>query len=246
MKLKTLNRIFTLGLLTSATLVHGQPITEDPITATINTGDSEMVINSQYDNLGAFEFSKTIAGNHAEITNARIFDNAYFEAASGSKIETVYANENSDIKVAAGSEIKAVLAGDNSTTTVQTGSNVTTISGYKQSTIDVFGGDISWLQLYGQSSANLFYADDLSWLVLNDDSQVNIYGKEFNYSDGHLSGVWENGESFSFWAVENVLLPDSAMPEGINFHYVSEPASLALLTVGILLLRRNRRGKLCS
>ncbi len=241
--MKTLNRIITLGLLASATLAHGQPITEDPITATINTGDSELVIDSKYDNLGAFEFSKTIAGNNAEITNARIFDNAYFEAASGSKIGTILANESSDIQVKAGSEVAAITAEDSSTTSIQSGSTISTFSGFKQSTINVFGGDISWLQLYDQSVANIFYADDLSWLLVSADSQVNIYGKEFNFSNGHLSGVWKNGESFSFWAKDSVLSPSASMPKGIVFHYVDEPASLAMLAAGMLLLLRSNRRK---
>lgn len=156
----------------------------------------------------------------------------------------IYAYDQSMLTANAGSDIAWLYAYDDSIIDVN-GAEVSWLYGYDNSTINVSAGDISWLKLYSQSEANISYLDDLSWLLVNDDSVVNIYGTSFSYSNGHLSGTWANGKTFSFWALEESGLISGnigdILPDNIVLHSVPEPSSLALLVLGLGFLTRHRK-----
>ncbi|NOX91090.1 MAG: PEP-CTERM sorting domain-containing protein [Gammaproteobacteria bacterium] len=138
---------------------------------------------------------------------------------------------------------------DNSTINIYEGSNVSWLYGYDNTNINISGGDISWLTLYDQSVTNITGVEDLSWLLVNDRSEVNIFGTEFNYSNGNLSGVWGNGLSFSFWALnEKDLIQgniSSILPENIRLRPVSvpEPGTILLFLVGLAIVSYKERYK---
>lgn len=156
----------------------------------------------------------------------------------------VYAYDSSAVTASSGSDIAWLYGYDNSILNIKMGSEVSWFHGYDDSTINIDGGDISWLKLYDESEANISYVEDLSWLLVNDDVQVNIFGSEFSYAGGHLSGLWANGDPFSFWALEEVDLRlgsiGNIQPNNINLHVVPTPSSIYLLLIGIgfLLIRR--------
>lgn len=152
-----------------------------------------------------------------------------------------------------------VTAFDSSVVNIEQGSDVAYIYGLDNSTINVNGGTISWLELYGSSqanissseplawlklyensTANISFISDLSWLIVGDDSVVNIFGTDFSYSNGHLSGIWGNGLSFSFWALEDsdhrAGTGGEFIPDNIVLHEVSvpEPSTLAILVLGFI------------
>lgn len=149
---------------------------------------------------------------------------------------------------------------DSSTLNTHVGSVISYISAFDSSTINVNGGDIGWLQLYDDSvanvsssedlswikmydnsTANITFVDELSWLLVNGDSTANIYGSNFSYSYGLLSGTWGNGIDFKFWAVEESDLMAGTvgewLPDNIILHDVTvpEPSTLALLVLGLAL-----------
>lgn len=136
---------------------------------------------------------------------------------------------------------------DDSTITTHIGSSVSFLDGYNDSIFNITGGEISWLELYDNNTTNISFVEDLSWLLVSDDSTVNIYGSDFSYSNGHLSGIWENGDIFSFWALEEIDLDlgniGDILPDNIILHAVSvpEPSSAILLILAIagLSFRRN-------
>ena len=131
---------------------------------------------------------------------------------------------------------------DNSTINIYENSNVSWLYGYDNTNINIFGGDISWLKLYDQSVTNITNIEDLSWLLVNDSSEVNIFGTEFNYTNGNLSGLWENGLSFSFWALNEADLISgnisSVLPENIRLRSISvpEPGTMLLFLIGLAFL----------
>lgn len=127
--------------------------------------------------------------------------------------------------------------------------NIAFLKGRDNSTIDVNGGVISWLNTYDNNVTNISFANDLSWLLVNDNSVVNIYGSNFNYSGGHLSGTWNNGYSFEFWAVEELDLFSgnigNLLPNNIVLHTASvpEPTAFGLFLIGLLTLTAKRFNK---
>jgi len=141
-----------------------------------------------------------------------------------------------------------VSAYDSSIITTHVGSSVAFLDGYDSSTFNINGGEISWLELYDSNVTNISFVEDLSWLLVSDNSTVNIFGSDFSYSRGHLSGTWGNGSSFSFWALEELDLHEGNigdfLPDNIILHVVSvpEPSSLALFFLGVagLVFRRNK------
>ncbi|MBX3433489.1 MAG: hypothetical protein KF847_09225 [Pirellulales bacterium] len=162
--------------------------------------------------------------------------------------------------------VPAVILQGNQTARVLPTADVAFLDAFGASRVEVLGGEISFLQLHEQSQAIIrggfisfvFAADssraefhgvdDLSWLFLRPGAEAHVYGRNFEYSSGHLHGIWANDTAFSFWAlfeeapgVPPVIGP---MPAGLHLHTIPEPtagATGAVLTVAMLYGRRWRR-----
>jgi hypothetical protein len=142
-----------------------------------------------------------------------------------------------------------VTVHDSATVNTHETSNIAFLWGVDNSTVNVDGGEISWLHAYDRNVTNISFINDLSWLLVRDNSVVNIYGSNFNYSGGHLSGTWSNGNHFEFWALkENDLSSGNIgniLPNNIILHSASvpEPASLSLFLIGFIILTAKRFNK---
>jgi hypothetical protein len=150
---------------------------------------------------------------------------------------SISAYEQSVTNVKPTSDVPRIYAYDESEINIM-GGEVSWVYGYDDTTINISAGDISWLTLSGNNETNISFVDDLSWLLLNDDAIVNIFGTDFSYDNGILSGEWANGSNFSFWALEELDLQSgnitSFLPDNIVLHAssVPEPASVALIVLG--------------
>ncbi|WP_196158992.1 PEP-CTERM sorting domain-containing protein [Reinekea sp. G2M2-21] len=139
---------------------------------------------------------------------------------------------------------------ENSSISVVEGADISFLSLYDQSSVDVEGGEISWLHLYDDSSANLYYINQISWLLMDESTTVNLYGSDFSYTSGHISGLWANGEAFSFWALNHDDLESgnitNIMPGSLVLHSVPETSTVALMFVGLIGLFFSRRQRSAS
>ena len=113
-----------------------------------------------------------------------------------------------------------------------------------QSSAAISGGDISWVQAYDQSNVTITGAQDVSWLLLyGPDARAEIVGEGLQYSGGHVTGKWDDGSAFSFWALDGDHMSGgisdlSAVltPTGMTLSVASvpEPATWVLMGLGLL------------
>jgi len=171
---------------------------------------------------------------------------------------SLFGYDTSTINVFNGANVSWIDAYDSTTVNIF-GGDVSWLQLYDQSTANLSGefdiiwilindnaestvsnGNISWLKAYDQGIANIANLSSLSWLLVNDDVEVNIFGSDFEYTRGHLSGYWQNGEQFSFWALEEADLfsgnISNLIPDNIRLHTaeVSEPMTILLFVVGLI------------
>jgi hypothetical protein len=85
------------------------------------------------------------------------------------------------------------------------------------------------------SVVNIFQGNTNGQLSAYSDSTVNIYGSDFNFGNSYLTGTWVDGTDFSFYMRGYFQLPNQ-----IILHEVPEPATLALFSIGALLIRRKK------
>lgn len=119
-------------------------------------------------------------------------------------------------------EVAYVSAKDQSTVNLLPEGNISHFNLYNQARTRITGGYISFLVMNDQSRAEIISEVDIGWLHVAGDSVVDIYGSDFSYSGGHLSGKWANGAEFSFWALPGKpgepVIPGNTLPANIILH----------------------------
>lgn len=119
-------------------------------------------------------------------------------------------------------EVVYLTARDQSTVNLLPEGEISFFDLYNQAKTRITGGHISYLVMNDQSRAEILSEVDISWLHVSGESVVDIYGYDFSYSNGILSGKWANGADFSFWALPGNLgepvKPDNTLPANIILH----------------------------
>lgn len=111
----------------------------------------------------------TIGGN--DVLN--VFDRSYSD---------IYAHDTSTANIMLGGNVLWYVGYDYSIVNVEAGSVASRLELTNYASATVTGGDINYLLLYGQSSANLYNNADVGYLWMHDSSAANIY-------DGTVSWV---------------------------------------------------------
>ena len=110
--------------------------------------------------------------------------------------------------------------------------------------MNISNGIIGEINASGNSVMHLT-GGTIDFLLAGDSGVVNVYGYGFEYISGGsvysdhdlFSGFWEDGTEFNI----NTWNPSGYNTnEHIVTHLVPEPASIALLTLGGLLLRKKK------
>jgi len=182
---------------------------------------------------------------HADVNGHEAFISAYGESTvttySGADVAglDLYNDTSSTIL---GGEISFMDLYNNSKTEVS-GGDISFLSLHHDSSAQIVGGVISWLRVYDNAQVTIRQMDDLSWLLLSATSSVDIFGHDFSYSGGHLSGYWQDGDYFSIWALEGRSYPSDILPMGITLRSdsVPEPTSLSLMALGFAAMFQYRR-----
>lgn len=151
------------------------------------------------------------------------------------------------------------------TTNVVDGASISNVTALRSAQVNVSGGQVSWLWLHDQASANVT-GGDISWIMANEQSHVTISGAQgiswlllhgpdthadiqaqsVYYNNGHVTGTWNGGGSFSFWALDGDQLGSgeggigelsfTRTSTGITLFTTSvpEPGTWALMGLGLL------------
>jgi len=176
-------------------------------------------------------FSYFTSSHAASVSGSDILDVDYAEA-------SINAFDTSTVNLNAGSDVANLDTYDASQANLYAGSEVSFIDAFDHSSISVYGGEISFLRLYDESHADIFNTD-VSWLLVGENASATIYGSSFEYNRGHLNGLWADGTSFSFWALnmDQFGLPihdltNDIMPANITLSEVPlPPAAILFLSV---------------
>ncbi len=161
----------------------------------------------------------------------------------------VYDSESGDITTLTVSDGANVVSGflgafDNSHVTVQGGVIAWGLVADDHSTIDVAGGDMGWVAASSEGKVTIT-GGTMGWIEVYESGVIEIYGTDFNYGygeltelNGLLTGILATGEVLNsrFWRgdEEENILPGSIV-------LIPEPATVLLLGIGAVLLRRRRR-----
>jgi hypothetical protein len=120
--------------------------------------------------------------------------------------------------------------------------NNSIFNAYDGAMADASQGWASTIALFDSSIINLYkldggvtYGSPLTIIRAAEGSnaQINFYGYGFNFEGNHLHGYWADGSSFLF-----MIKSDEATMGALVFHNVPEPATLFLLAIGGLLIRK--------
>jgi len=112
------------------------------------------------------------------------------------------------------------------------GSFIGLISVVNQGVLNFSSGTTLYLELFDSSITNI-YGGEVIELDMGDESEVNIYGYDFDYVNSKLIGFWQNNDPF-----EILMHPDAY--DKVSLITIPEPASLALLALGGLIINRKR------
>lgn len=155
-------------------------------------------------------------------------------AINGSDDAFVYQYDTSTLSLNSGADVAFLETHNNAQANIYSGSQLSFLNTYDASVANVYGGDTSWLILHDQSQVNV-YKTVTSWLLVAENATATIFGSNFNYSNGHLSGNWSDGSAFSFRALNaqndgqiNFNADQSILPSNIILTSVPLPGAFYL------------------
>jgi hypothetical protein len=172
------------------------------------------------------------------VDQMQTYDASIFNVAGG-EVYSLYARESSSANIFGGS-VRSVFTWDYATTNLYDGGSVFSLgAGGQSGVVNMAGGVTEYLRAGESGIINLYGGLVTNCLDAWDSATVNTYGYGFNYN--HSAGSWDGGQLTGFWLDGTAFSIDLYAPSTYDhINLIPEPGSLALLSLGGLLLRRRR------
>ncbi len=171
------------------------------------------------------------------VHNLRSYDSSIINM-TGGEILTLEAY-NTSIANVSGGEVYSLQALDFATVNLYDTGIVSSLSARNDfGTANIYGGNAAWVSALESGTVNI-YGGVVSDYMSAPDGTINVFGYDLlknssggNYGFGFVNGYWDDGASFYI----HLLSPETYS----NINLIPEPASLLLLLLGCILLKRKR------
>jgi len=157
---------------------------------------------------------------------------------TGGNLGVLYAYDTSEFNFQGGHIGSTLQFYGTSTVNISSGTINGGFNMYGNSVINITGGILPGFDLVGSSTVANLWGGQISGIYSQ--GIVNIYGKNiviesYNTDSKRISGFWKDGTAFSFIAWR-------AVPYNSQFviHEIPEPATVSLLLMGIVAVRKIR------
>jgi len=194
----------------------------------------------------------TLTNNeHLDVTSdyhyGYLWDSSTANVTTGGSMSYAQANDEAILNISGG-KVEELEASNNSTLNIYNGLVTDDIDAYHNTNVNIFGGSVDGLRTYDNSTVNMSGGSiSEDGLQVWDASIVIFDGYDFTLDDGlswdidgqtilgtgTLSGTWFDNTSFA--------IPIDKHDITATIMAVPEPATLLLLTLGGLLLRRKNQ-----
>jgi hypothetical protein len=138
-----------------------------------------------------------------------------------------------------GGDIGYIQAWDNATVIFFDSYDVTALVAEDFANIFIIGGNIGNIHTYQSGMISVYGGFISGCIIAHDFSDINIYG--YNLNKTHSGGIYGYGQVSGFLMDDTYICVDLYNPEAYShINLIPEPASLLLLSLGGLLLRKKK------
>ena len=184
-------------------------------------------------------YDSSIFNMFGGLTEALAYNQSTINVGGGT-IYTLLSYDFSNVNVFGG-QVNGITAYDTSTINVLDNANLFSLFAHDSGVINMSGGITRRIGSAGFSTVNLFGGLVTDDLAAGDSSVINVYGYNLakfptggKLGNGFVLGEWENGVTFNFYFY------GSETYSHVMLYEIPEPATVLLIVIGSLYLRRRR------
>lgn len=209
------------------------------LAATVNGTNHLTISDNSITSLYAYDTASVQVVNGGDLPFYYGYNSTSLGMLGGSSVSYVNLFDQAIVAMSADSNASYVNLANQASAQIQSGATISHFSAYNTSQASILGGTFSFLNLLDNSHANissvffnggLFIGSGISVdggaLTYAPGASADVYVQQAVFSNGMLSGTWEDGTNFSFWVISRLLdgngneyfeLPNT-LPQQITLH----------------------------